>query len=211
MHIGGQEPGLHDPRGDFQLGVHFVTEAAPGKHTVGSAMFYGNSAIWDFCSWAPVAKAESKKAARIPNEEMGKASVATACYTMLVDGAGGCYYAQLIGSNNWKLIDYLNAASGWNLTGDDYMEMGKRVQILRTMFNVKHGITPTERHLPERMEGKPPLKSGPLKNATINTQEQVKIHWKVMGCDPSTGEPLEATLEKLNINGLLALNTTAAV
>ena len=210
MHIGGQEPGLHDPRQDLQLGVHFITEAAPGKHTVGSGGTYGNMAIWDICSWAPVAKAEDKKAARIPNEKTGKASAATACYTMLVDGAGGCYYAQIIGSSNWKLIEYLNAASGWNKSGDEYIEAGRRIQILRTMFNVKHGITPMDRRLPQRMEGKPPLKKGPLKNASIDAHAQAKFHWQVLGCDASTGVPLEATIEKLNINNLLKLDTTAA-
>ena len=211
MHIGGQEPGLHDPRQDLQLAVHFVTEAAPGKHTIGSAVTYGNMAIWDICSWAPVAKPIGKKAARLPGETLGIASAANASYSMLVDGAGGCYYGQLMGTNNWKVVDYLNTASGWNKTGDEYMEIGKRIQILRTMFNVKHGINPADRRLPDRMEGDPPLKSGPLKNAVIKTQAQVKYHWQAMGCDASTGVPLEDTVEKLNIKNLLELNPAVPV
>ena len=210
MHIGGQEPGLHDSRLDLQLAVHFVTEAAPGKHTVGSSAAYGNMAIWDICSWAPVAKPIDKKAARLPNEKLGKISAAAACYTMLVDGAGGCYYAQLIGTSNWKIIDYLNTASGWKITGDAYMEIGRRIQILRTMFNIKHGIKALDRQLPPRMEGKPPVKSGPLKNVSINVQEQVKYHWQIMGCDISTGEPLDSTVKKLNIEKLLELDAEAA-
>jgi hypothetical protein len=55
------------------------------------------------------------------------------------------------------------------------------------------------------MEGKPPIKSGPLKNAVIDTQAQVKFHWQVMGCDEKTGVPLDATIEKLNIKSLLEL------
>ena len=210
MHIGGQEPGLHEPRQDLQLAVHFVTEAAPGKHTIGSSATYGNMAIWDICSWAPVAKPVNKKVARLPCENLGKASAANACYTMLVDGAGGCYYGQIMGTNNWKIVDYMNVANGRNMTGDEYMEIGRRIQILRTMFNIKHGINPTDRRLPDRMEGKPPLTRGPLKGAAINTQAQVKYHWQAMGCNPSTGEPLEATLEKLRIKELLALDTLAA-
>ena len=209
MHIGGQEPGLHEPRLDLQLAVHMVAEAAPGKHTIGSAMTYGNMAIWDICSWAPVAKPAGKKEARLPNEKAGIASAANACYTMLVDGAGGCYYAQIMGTSNWKIVEYLNAASGLNMTGDEYMEIGRRIQILRTMFNVKHGIKQIDRCLPKRLEGDPPLKSGPLKNASINTQAQLKYHWQAMGCDPSSGEPLEATVEKLGIKSLLDLETGA--
>jgi len=203
MHIGGQEPGLHEPRQDLQLAVHFMTDPAPGKHTIGSGIAYGNMALWDVCSWAPVARPENKKKARMPSETLGKASAATACYTMLVDGAGGCYYGQIIGAHNWKLVSYLNTATGWSKTGDEYIEIGKRIQTLRTLFNVKHGVMPASRELPKRLEGKPPLRSGPLKGATIDTKEQAKLYWKEMGCDMSTGAPLDETVAQLGIPELL--------
>ena len=205
MHIGGQEPGFHEPRQDLQLAVHFATEPSPGKHTIGSGGDYGNMAIWDICTWAPVAKSENKKAARMTSETCGKASAAAACYAMLVDGAGGCYYGKIIGTNNWKLIKYLNTASGWDKTGDEYLEIGKRIQTLRAMFNVKHDVLPASPELPKRMEGKPPLKNGPNKGATINTKEQAKYHWEEMGCDVVTGAPLEETIVALGINELLSL------
>ena len=205
MHVGGQEPGMHDSRFDPQLAVHFMTEPAPGKHTIGSGGMYGNMALWDICSWAPTAKPHPKKADHIPNEDIGIASCATACYSMLVDGAGGCYYGQLMGVHMWKLIDYLNAAAGWERTGDEFLEMGKRIQTLRHMFNIKHGIKPADRHLPKRMQGDPPLRSGPLKNVTTLADQQAKYHWQAMGYDPETGIPKEETIEALNIPSLLAL------
>jgi len=205
MHVGGQEPGFHEPRLDLQLGVHFITEPSPGKHTIGSGGDYGNMALWDVCTWAPVAKVENKKAARKPNEGCGKASAASAYYAMLIDGAGGCYYGKLIGTNNWKLISYLNAATGWGKSGDEYMEIGKRIQMLRLMFNVKHGVLPASLELPKRIEGRPPLKDGPNKGATIDPNEQAKYHWKELGCDVATGAPLNETLEALGINELLEL------
>jgi aldehyde:ferredoxin oxidoreductase len=92
------------------------------------------------------------------------------------------------------------------MSGDEYMEIGKRIQILRTMFNNKHGITQADRVLPARMEGKPPFKSGPLKNVSIDTPPQVKFHWQAMGCDPVTGVPLDVTIEKLGIKNLLEMD-----
>lgn len=207
MHVGGQEPGMHDPRCDPQLAVHFMTEPAPGKHTIGSGSMYGNMALWDICSWAPPIKPHAKKADHIPNEAIGIASCATACYSMVVDGAGGCYYGQLMGVHMWKLIEYLNAAAGWQMTGDEYLEMGKRIQTLRHMFNIKHGINPADRHLSKRMQGDPPLKYGPLKNVTTLADAQSKYHWQAMGYDLETGVPLEATIEALNIPLLIELNT----
>jgi len=206
MNIGGQEPGMHDPRLDPQLAVHMAADPAPGKHTIGSGANYGNMAIWDICSWAPVAKPHKKVDDRIPNETMGKASAATACYTMLVDGAGGCYYGQLMGTAMWKLVDYLNTASGWNKTGDEYLEIGRRIQTLRQLFNIKHGIKPSDRHLPKRMEGKPPLQNGPLKNVSIDADGQIRYYWQAIGYDEKTGEPLKATLEALEIPALISFD-----
>ena len=203
MHIGGQEPGMHDPRYDPQVGLHYVTEPAPGKHTIGSGTMYSNMSLWDISAWAPPVKPHPKKADRVPNEDMGLASRAIACYSMLADGAGGCMYAEIMGVNMWKLVEYLNTATGSNKTGDEYLEIGRRIQTLRHLFNVKHGIKPADRHLPERMEGKPPLPAGPLKGVSLRIDEQAKYHWKAMGYDPETGVPSEETVSALNIPAVL--------
>jgi len=50
------------------------------------------------------------------------------------------------------LFTMLNFATGWDLSPDQYMEIGKRIQTLRQMFGIKHGIktldfSPDERFL----------------------------------------------------------------
>ncbi len=203
MHVGGQEPGMHDSRNDPQLAVHFAAEPAPGKHTIGMALQYGAMSLSDICSWAPPAKVHAKSEDRIPNDTIAWISVANACYSMLVDGAGGCYYGEMMGVHMWKLVDYLNAAADWQFDGDYYMEIGKRIQTLRQMFNIKHGVKPASFVLPERMEGRPPLKNGPLKGVQLQNAEQVSLHWKAFGWDEQTGEPLKTTVEALGIPALL--------
>ena len=74
---------------------------------------------------------------------------------MLVDGAGGCYYGQLMGTAMWKLVDYLNSASGWTKTGDEYLEIGRRIQTLRQLFNIKQGINPPNDICPNGWKGNP--------------------------------------------------------
>ena len=202
MHIGGQEPGMHDARNDPQLGVHFVAEPAPGKHTVGMAIEYGAMSLCDICSWAPPAKLHSKARDLEDTEEMALISKANTCYTMLTDGAGGCYYGQMMGVHMWKLVDYLNAAEGWDYDGDHYMEIGERIQNLRQMFNIKQGIEPASITLPKRMRGEPPLPAGPLKGVTLKNREQVSSHWRAFGWDGETGVPLPETLERLGIPAL---------
>ncbi len=202
MHIGGQEPGMHDARNDPQLGIHFVAEPAPGKHTVGMGLEYGAMSLCDICSWAPPATVHPKSRDLEDTETMAWISKANACYTMLTDGAGGCYYGQMMGVHTWKLVDYLNAAEGWNFDGDHYMEIGERIQTLRQLFNVKQGIDPAAVRLPRRMEGDPPLPSGPLKGIRLKNREQVSAHWRAFGWDAETGVPLPETVKRLGIDRL---------
>ena len=208
MHIGGQEPGMHDARNDPQLGVHFVAEPAPGKHTVGMGIEYGAMSLCDICSWAPPVKIHPKKDDLEDTETIALISKANACYTMLCDGAGGCYYGQMMGVHMWKLIDYLNAAEGWQHDGDHYMEIGERIQTLRQMFNIKQGIDPAAISLPKRMAGDPPLPGGPLKGIRLNNRAQVSAHWKAFGWDENSGAPLPESIERLGINELLELEET---
>ena len=202
MHVGGQEPGMHDARNDPQLGIHFVAEPAPGKHTVGMGIEYGAMSLCDICSWAPPARLHPKSRDLEDTEELALISKANACYTMLVDGAGGCYYGQMMGVHMWKLIDYLNAAEGWDYDGDHYMEIGERIQCLRQLFNIKQGFDPAAVKLPDRMQGIPPLTSGPLKGVTLKNKEQVAAHWRAFGWDDKTGVPLQETVERLGIRTL---------
>lgn len=203
MHVGGQEPGMHDTRNDPQLAIHMVAEPAPGKHTIGMALQYGAMSLCDICSWAPPAGMHPKSEDIEPSETMALTSKANACYSMLFDGIGGCYYAEMMGVHMYDSVGFINAAAGWNYDGDHYMEVGCRIQTIRQMFNVKHGYAPADVKLPERMQGKPALKTGPLKGVTLRNDEQVALHWKAFGWDDKTGEPLPETIEALGINALM--------
>ena len=118
MHVGGQEAGMHDSRNDPQLGIHFVTEPAPGKHTVGMTIMYGTFGLADHCSWAPPMTLLNKKDELEPSGTIALRAIANACYTMVTDGAGGCYYGQMSGLHLWNPFEYLNKAAGWDKTGD---------------------------------------------------------------------------------------------
>ena len=206
MHVGGQEPGMHDARNDPQLAIHYAAEPAPGKHTIGMSIQYGAMSLWDICSWAPKATLHGKSKDLVPTEKMAMISKANACYSMLTDGAGGCYYGEMMGVHHWKLIEYLNAAAGWDYDGDHYMEIGERIQNLRQMFNIKQGIEPKDIRLPKRMLGYPPLENGPLKGVQIKDEEQqISMHWKAFGWDENTGYPLQKTIDRLGIPELLEL------
>ena len=204
MQVGGAELPAHDGRYDPVLALNYAAEPAPGKHTVAMSMMYAAMSLCDICSWAPPVKLHPKAEDFLPKEDVIMGNVANVCYTMLSDSAGTCYYGEMMGVHTYKLIEYLNAASGRELTGDEYMEIGKRVQTLRQMFNVKQGIDLTKVRLPKRLLGYPPLEEGPNKGVSLShAEEQIRAHWKGFGWDEYTGIPKEESVKALGIERLL--------
>ena len=204
VHAGGQEPGMHDSRMDPLLGLHFSADPTPGRHTIGSGQYYDILHLWEKVSWAPPGLSHLKDEDYVASEEAGVKSVACSCYKEILDGAGGCYYAMLMGVNNWNLFEYLEAATGWGKTADEYMEIGKRIQTLRQMFNIKQGIDPWQFKMSSRMIGEPPLQAGPLKGRTVPIDDLMRVHWKTFGWGESTGIPTPETVAGLGLDVLLA-------
>ncbi len=201
---GGQEPGMHDSRMDPLMGVHYSVDPTPGRHTIGSGQYYDMLHLWEKVSWAPRAGMYLKANEYLPSDEVALKTVATSCYKELTDGAGGCLFAMVMGVNHWKLFEWLNAATGWQKTPDEYMIIGKRIQTMRQMFGIKHGVDPMSFKMSARMAGEPPLKEGPNKGKTVPIKEMMQAHWKHYGWDEQTGIPSAQTLAELGLETLTA-------
>ena len=199
---GGQEPGMHDSRSDPIYGILYSTDPTPGRHTIGSEQYYDVMHLWDKVSWAPESGIYKKADDYLPNEKLALKTVASSCYKELTDGVGGCFFAMTLGVHHWKLFEWLNAATGWQKTPDEYMEIGKRIQTLRQMFNIKQGVDPMSFTMNSRMAGEPPLKSGPNKGKTLPIKEMMSMHWKTYGWDENTGIPTQTTLSALGLETL---------
>jgi len=207
VHAGGQEPGMHDSRMDPLMGVAYSADPTPGRHTIAVGSYYNMMRLWEKVSWAPKVpllyfKSREYKASE---EEAGK-SVASTLYKQLCDMAGGCIFAMMTGVRHWDLFALFNAATGLELSPDEYMEMGRRAQTLRQLFNLKQGILPVDFFVPARMRGEPPLADGPLKGKSLPLGEKVRLHWEAMGWDGATGTPTRATIETLGLAPLVAGN-----
>jgi len=199
MHAGGQEPGMHDPRFDPLLGLHFSADPTPGRHTIGCGQYYQMMHLWEEISWAPTVTGHNKAEEYAASDREALKGVAGACYKQVVDGAGGCLFAAMSGIQHWPLFKWLNAATGWERSPDQYMEIGKRIQTLRQQFNIREGVNPAAFRMPERLAGVPPLNEGPLKGKSLPIEAMMKLYWKHFGWDEETGAPLASTLEQLGL------------
>ncbi|WP_050740135.1 aldehyde ferredoxin oxidoreductase family protein [Acetobacterium bakii] len=198
IHAGGQEPGMHDPRLDPILGIHYSCDPTPGRHTIGAGSYYTYMRLWESVTWAPKVKlGEDKKEEYEASSQVGLKSMANACIKQVLDGSGGCLFGMIGGLNHFKIFDYLNAATGWDKTADDYMSIGLRMQTLRQCFNVREGINPRDFKMNDRLSGFPPLTKGPLRGKSFSMKDMMSIHYQFMGWDRNTGIPTKQLLEEL--------------
>jgi aldehyde:ferredoxin oxidoreductase len=203
VHAGGQELPMHDPKADPMLGTTYSTDPTPGRHTTSGGVYYTTSALWEKVSWLPPFKKYPKSDEYEPSEAETMKNVAYTAYKMLVDGTGGCYYAMLMGVRHFKIFDFLNCATGWDKSPDEYIEIGKRMQTLRQQFNAKHKVDMSSFRMHERAIGNPPPGGGHNAGLSLKIDEHIRLYRKCWKWDEHSGYPLESTLEESGINQLL--------
>lgn len=100
------------------------------------------------------------------------------------------------------LPDYVNAVTGWDVTGKDFIKVGSRIATLRQAFNVREGTKPSDFKLPDRVLGRPPLKSGPLAGVTLDVEPERKKYFESMDWNFETGRPSEKKLVELGLEDI---------
>jgi len=196
MHVGGQEPGLHNVAFLPGRGTGFVADPTPGRHTAA----------------APYTRCDTNTAAG-PYQELqfsgfekyqysgkGPAAAAATNYWQVGASSGICLMPFMSGI--FPILELINGVTGWDMSVSEALETGARIQTLRQMFNAREGISPSNYALPNRLTGIPPKSEGPLRGITIDIDTLAGEYRKAMEWDPETGKPTEACLNKL---GLLEL------
>jgi len=200
VHAGGQEPAMHDSRNDPGFALHYSVEPTPGRHTIGSGLYYEMFQLWKKIKGLPkVGPLYFKGSKYVVDEEKAVKGAACSKFVNVLNGAGLCLFGSFLGAKRIPTFDWLNAATGWNKTPEEYMGIGERVQTLRQAFNIKHGIEPKDFKISDRAVGKPPLSGGANKGRTVDIDKMMEGYWGQFGWDTSTGKPGAECMEKLGI------------
>ena len=201
---GGSELAMHDPRLDPGFGLHASVEPTPGRHTTGAFIYYDMFRLWTRLPALPKPTLlYSKQEAFKPSRESAIKSVAMSNYTNFFNALGVCMFGAFLGPDVLPLFDWANAAAGFELTPEEYLKIGRRIQTLKQMFNIKQGIAPAEIRVNPRALGFPPQKSGPNNGAQVNLDEMRRNYWAEIGWDSESGIPTQATLLELGLTHLL--------
>jgi len=103
---------------------------------------------------------------------------------------------QLMGME--ELAEALSAVTGWDMTVDGLLEVGRRTLNLQRAFNAREGIGREQDTLPDRLFDRP------LQGGATDGRQVDRAAWEVVrdsyyrqaGWDPATGNPTRRTLEE---------------
>jgi aldehyde:ferredoxin oxidoreductase len=192
VHAGGQELAMH--RGLYEPGVAagYALDPAPGRHTStnsGVAFVAAFEPYFDMLGTRPVAR----------YDYAGKGAVQAIAMPLYraYDSLGLCQFALMMGQP--PFLEWLNAATGWEIDKAGFFKIGKQIQVLRHAFNSKHGLPP-QFALPARERGDPPQSGGPVANRTLDMEAIAKSYFEFLGIDAKTGLPLPETALELGLH-----------
>lgn len=190
LDAGGQEPAMHDARNDPGFALHYSVEPAPGRHTNGAWLYYEMYQLWKTVKSLPRLWPISMKSGKYRRHKThARKSKANSDFMNVMNGAGVCLFGAFLGSRRIRVFDWLNAATGWHKTPEEYLEIGARVQLLKQAFNIRHGIRPKDNRIHDRLLGIPPQEKGANKGRSVDIETLMKDYWVLYGWDENTGVP----------------------
>lgn len=199
VHCGGIEAPMHDPKFDPGWAYTYYGEPSPGRHTVACNQFSDLQRIrtkFGTAAKPPVEAGGSGNPYLQQAHEMAVGSF----YKMLIDCAGACLFGTQVGGG-FPICEWMNAATGRQLSNDEYLVIGERVKQLRHAFNLREGINVLRDQRPNpRIYGSPPLDSGPSKNVTLDIDAMAEAFLKANHWDTQTGLPDVEHLRALGLS-----------
>ena len=202
MHVKGREVPMHEHRGKRNIGLMYAVADRGACH-----MEWEHDDYWEAETY--LRPELGLIAADLPNRTLldygpSKTKIAktlgdlwSMCNSLVVCvfdiyPGGGIEYNTLLG--------ILNAATGWNMTMEEYMQVGERAIDLTRAFNAREGLTRKDDQLPKRMME--PLPDGafagkPFSQEILDTM--LDNYYELRGWDKKTGIPTRAKLEAIGL------------
>jgi aldehyde:ferredoxin oxidoreductase len=203
VQCGGIEAPMHDAKFDPGLGIAYQCEPTPGRHSVSCLQFLDIQFLEKQFSRAKKIPLIYTRKQKYDPQDKGEAVAVGSFYKMLVDGAGDCLFGTQTGGG-FPLCEWLNAATGWDPTHDEYLLIGERIEQLRHAFNIREGLNPLRDFRPHpRIYGETPLSGGPLKGVQLDLERLALSFYRALHWDPATGLPDVSHMERLGLREVI--------
>jgi len=197
LHVKGQELPMHEPRGKSNVGIMYAISEIGADHLVAShdTMLTNPDSI-PFKNAEPLGITEPQPAISL-NPEKARQFYIVEKVVSFEKVVGYCYFGPAPRSyiRMDEVLESVNAATDWELSLEEMLEIGERATNLARVFNAREGFSRKDDTLPERLFS--PLENGALKGEFIPRDEfesALTELYSLKGWNPETGNP---TLERL--------------
>ncbi len=188
VHVGGQEPAMHDPKLIPDLYTAYKIDPTPGRHT----QYMGSS---DFgVPFPPAPEDRTDYTGRGEHHRVANNSI------HITNSAGMCLFIMMPAPTT-RYAAWINQVTGWDMTPEELDTVGDRIANLRMAFTVREGVNPARRHVPDRLwgGGDAMFTHGPTANVRLDGERLVQDYLATRDWDPDTTKPSRAKLETLGL------------
>ncbi len=133
-------------------------------------------------------------------QEVSTSNAATGGWRQFEDSLGVCRFCS---TDPVLVLDCVKAATGWDVTVPEALDIGLRVINLLRLFNLRHGLD-VALEAPSPRYSSTPV-DGPAEGYSIaeHFDWMKRSYWRLMGWDEETGRPLPETLRRLGLEDLV--------
>ncbi len=202
IQVKGQELPMHEPRGKYNVGMGYAISEIGADHlVVAHDTMLANAEAIPFKNAAPLGITDAQSAQSL-NEEKTRQFYVLEKVTSFEKVIGYCFFGPAPRSYILmdEVLESVNAATDWDMSLDELLEIGERATNLARIFNAREGFTRKDDALPERIFT--PLENGALEGEAFPREEfetALSNLYTLKGWDPETGIPTRERLEELSL------------
>ncbi len=200
IHVKGLEGPAHDPRSGKSLGLSYAT-GNRGMCHIHPVEAKGWDADKQDFGLLPYGLPAPEEVA--PWDEEGKGEA-----VKLLQDAGNlpeilctCKFYQYVGVTPEHYAAMLRGSTGWDITGEELLEISERGINLQRLFNLRQGMTAEADELPSRIRSLPEFGRYAQEERCVirDLSGMLREYYAARGWDEAEGIPLEETLQRLGL------------
>ena len=187
--VGGQELPMHDAKLQPEYWTTYKLDPTPARHT----QYEGNSRYGG--PEYPAAPRDFKD-----YENRGEHHKGASEYMHISNSTGMCQFIMMAAPTD-RFPQWINAVTGWDLSGEDLQRSGERIANLRMAFTVREGDNPRQRFAPPRLWGGEGTvqKTGPLADVVLDIETLETDFLSACGWDTESCLPSREKLESIGL------------
>ena len=204
----GLEIAAHDPRAYNGAALENATSTFGASHMSGFTSIYYDYTVKEDLEGADISRwVASERLSPYQTEGQGRLTAKAQDFICLLNSLTLCLFTNSTDCFGRpplqppSYMDFLNAATGWDVDLDEFYQMGERIFNLQRMISVRRGISAADDTLPERFltttRG-----AGPAGDNLPDLNAMLAEYYQYRGWG-SDGIPTEAKLQSLGLSECL--------